>query len=159
QGTVTFTVLNGTTVIGLPVTATPSSGLAKANFSLPAGTAPGSYTIQAAYAGTANFSSSSDTSHTLTVSAAVATTAGANATDTSRTAQQSVTLTATVTSGTVKVNEGNETFTILNGSTVIGSPVTASVVNGAVSTTYTVPGGTAVGSYVIEAEYNGTSDY
>src|SRR6185312_10916590 len=72
---------------------------------------------------------------------------------------QSVTLTATVTAGTVKVNEGTETFTILNGSSVVGSPVTANVVNGAVSATYTVPGGTAVGSDVIEAEYNGTTDY
>ena len=47
----------------------------------------------------------------------------------------------------------------MSGSNVIGSAVTANVVNGTVSVPYLVPASTAVGPYIIEAQYNGTSDY
>jgi hypothetical protein len=67
EGTLTFTVLQGTTTIGSPVTVPVSGGATTGNYTLPAGTLPGSYTIQAAYNGTGNFASSVDTTHSLTV--------------------------------------------------------------------------------------------
>jgi hypothetical protein len=67
-GTVTFTVKNGPSTIGAPVTsATVSGGAASANFTLPGGTAAGPYTIQAVYTPGADFSTSNDSTHTLTV--------------------------------------------------------------------------------------------
>ena len=75
---------------------------------------------------------------------------------------QLITLNATVSdSAGTTVNEGTETFTILNGSQVIGVTTTSvPVVNGAVSATYTLPGGTLPGQYIIEAQYSGSGgDY
>ena len=75
---------------------------------------------------------------------------------------QTVTLSATVTdSAGIVVNQGTETFTILDGTQVIGQTTTPEqVVNGAVSAMYTLPGGTLPGQYVIEASYSGSgSDY
>ena len=70
-----------------------------------------------------------------------------------------MTLTATVTSGAVTVNEGTETFTLLNGTTPIGTAVTVSVVNGAASASYVLPAGTGAGSYTIQAAYSGTGSF
>ena len=47
-----------------------SSGAASANYTLPAGTAGGAYTIQAVYNGTTNFGGSTDTGHSLIIGAA-----------------------------------------------------------------------------------------
>jgi hypothetical protein len=69
-GTVTFTVKNGGTTIGSPVTSgTVAAGAATANFTLPGGTAVGPYTIQAVYNPGSGFTTSSDSTHTLTVTA------------------------------------------------------------------------------------------
>jgi hypothetical protein len=63
-GTVTFTVQ------GTPVTSgTVTNGAASAVYTLPAGAAAGSYPITAAFSGSANFASSTDSAHSLTVSA------------------------------------------------------------------------------------------
>ena len=69
EGTVTFTVANGSTPIGNPVTSgTVTNGQASATYTLPGGTAPGIYTITATYHDAAGvFADSSDTTHTLTV--------------------------------------------------------------------------------------------
>jgi len=69
--------------------------------------------------------------------------------------QQSVTLSATVTSSYGAVNAGTVTFTVMQSSTPIGSPVTSGTVSsGAASVTYTLPGGTSAGGYSIQAVYN-----
>ena len=68
-------------------------------------------------------------------------------------------LSASVTSSSGTVNEGMETFTILSGTTVVGSPVTISVAAGMASTSYSLPGGTAAGTYTIQAVYNGTGNF
>jgi len=159
QGTETFTVLSGSTVIGNAVTVKVSSGAASATYGLPAALAPATYTIQAVYNGTSFFSSATDTSQLLTVSAAAATTAAANASVTFNSASQNASLSATVTSSGGTVSEGTETFTILSGSTVIGSPVTVSVSSGAASASYTLPAGTAGGTDTIKAVYNGTVNF
>ena len=71
---------------------------------------------------------------------------------------QTLTFHANVTdSAGIVVNEGTETFTILNGTQIIGQTTTPEqVVNGTVSATYTLPGGTRPGQYIIEANYSGS---
>jgi hypothetical protein len=159
EGSETFTVMNGGVAVGSPVTVSVASGAASANYSLPAGTAPGTYTIEVDYNGTGNFQSATDSSHHLTVSAAKANTAAADTTVTFQTTSQSVPLSATVTSNAGIVSEGSEMFTILSGTTVIGTAVSANVINGAASTTYTLPAGTAPATYTIQAAYSGTVNY
>ena len=70
EGTVTFTVKQGLTVIGSPATSgTVSAGAAGMSYLVPAGTPTGSYTIEAAFNGSTSFNPSSGTS-TLTISPA-----------------------------------------------------------------------------------------
>ena len=91
---------------------------------------------------------------------AVAATVAANTSTTFNSSSQTITLSATVTSGTVNINEGSETFTVLSGINIIGTPVTVNVANGVASTsTYTLPAGTAAGTYTIQAIYYGTGNY
>ncbi len=122
---------------------------------LPAGT----YIIQAVYNGTTNFLGYTDTSQTSTISAAATATAAASASATFNGGAQNVTLNATITSAAGTVNEGTETFTILNGTTPIGSPVTVNVSAGAASAVYVLPAGTPAGTYIIQAVYNGTTNF
>ena len=70
EGTETFSILSGTTVIGSPVTVDVANGTASANYVLPAATPADKYTIQAVYNGTANFLGSTDTSQSLTIAGA-----------------------------------------------------------------------------------------
>ena len=73
SGTVTFTVTQGATQIGSSVTSgTVASGAASATFTLPGSTAAGSYTITAVYNPGAGFATSSDATHTLTVTGSAA---------------------------------------------------------------------------------------
>jgi len=68
DGSVTFTLINGTTPVGSSATSgTVSNGRASATYTLPADTAAGNYTIRAAYSGTNTLSPSSDDERTLTV--------------------------------------------------------------------------------------------
>ncbi len=76
--------------------------------------------------------------------------------------QQNVTLTAAVsTTGGIPISGGTETFTILNSSNqqVGQTTAPANVSNGSVSSVYTLPGGTAVGQYTIEASFSGGGGY
>ena len=70
-GTVTFTVKRGATTIGTPTTSTAvAGGAVSVSYALPAGTAPGAYTFEAAYGGTGNFAASAAAPKTLTIGAA-----------------------------------------------------------------------------------------
>ena len=69
EGTETFTISSGMTVIGSAVTVNVTNGTASASYPLPAGTSPGTFAIHAVYNGTADFRGSTDTSHSLNVSA------------------------------------------------------------------------------------------
>ncbi|HEY6849424.1 MAG TPA: Ig-like domain repeat protein [Terracidiphilus sp.] len=73
MGTVTFSVFMGGTEIGSPINGTVNNGVAAASFSLPGGTAPGVYTILATYNASGGFATSSDSSQTLTITAATPT--------------------------------------------------------------------------------------
>jgi hypothetical protein len=159
QGTVTFTILNGSTTIGSPVIVSVASGSAGGNYPLPQGLAGGTYTIKAVYSGVQDFQTSSDSSHTLTIGEAATTTTAASVTTTFSTSAQSVTLTATVTSPAGTVGEGSVTFTVLNGSTIIGSATPGNVASGKVSVNYNIPASEPAGTYTIKAVYNGTPEY
>ena len=80
-GTATFTVLNGSAVVGTPVVSNVVNGLAGAEYSLPAAMAGGIYTIEAVFSGTSSLLGSSDSSHSLTISNVSTDTAAASARD------------------------------------------------------------------------------
>lgn len=70
-GTVVFSVFNGNTQIGSSTSpAAVSNGNASGNFTLPGGTAAGTYSIRAVYSESGSFSSASDTTKLLTVNQA-----------------------------------------------------------------------------------------
>ncbi len=159
EGQETFTILSGTTVIGTPVTVNVSAGAAAAVYALPAGLGGGTYIIEAEFDGTANFLTSTDKSQTLVIKPAITATAAASASATFNVRAQNVNLNATVTSKAGIVNEGQETFTILSGTTVIGTPVTVNVSAGAAAAVYALPAGIGAGTYIIEAEFDGTANF
>ena len=70
-------------------------------------------------------------------------------------------LTANVTTSTgVTISEGQETFTILEGTQVLGQTTTpVNVLNGSAKATYDLPKLTPPGQYTIEANYLGSADY
>jgi hypothetical protein len=164
EGTVTFTVtdFSGNT-IGKAVSGGVQNGTAAADFTLPGGTAVGSYIINVSYSDSAgNFTDTADISSVLTVSSS---TSLDNVTTTARpadvafsSANQTVHLSATVAdtthSGTI-VDEGTVTFTVQNASgATIGTAVTGTVHNGNASADFTLPGGTAIGTYTIGVSYS-----
>jgi len=161
SGTVTFSVFNGGTQIGSSTSpAGVTGGSASASYSLPGGTGAGTYTIVASYVGAGNFASSSDNTHTLTVNAAGTTTTAVNQRVPFSSNSQSVTLSATVTSTAGTVNGGTVTFSVFSGGSQIGSSTSpASVSNGTASASYTLPGGTAIGIYSVQAVYAGAGGF
>ena len=159
QGSVTFTILNGATPIAGPFVMSVTNGAAGGNVFIPAGTSAGSYIIQAVYNGTASFAASLPATSNLTISAAATTTAAAAASTAFSTAPQNVALSATVTSTVGSVGEGTVTFTILNGSTPVGSPVPATVSGGVANASYALPAAASTGSYTIKAVYTDTGSF
>ena len=111
---------------------------------LPSGEAVGNYTILVSYSDSAdNFTDNgTDTSATLAVNAAATTTTASSTTAAFSATDQDVTLNATVTSSAGTVNEGNVTFTILQGTNVIGTATSDTVSNGSASVSYVLPAGT-----------------
>ena len=135
------------------------NGLATAQYALPPGEPGGVYTIQVVFSGTSSLLGSTDTSHSLTISNASTNTAAASAATTFSVSAQTVPLSATVTSPIGIVNEGMETFTILSGNTVIGTPVSVNVTAGAANASYPLPGDTTAATYTIQAVYDGTVNF
>lgn len=136
-----------------------SQGIASGNFVVLGGTPSGNYPITATFTGPADYASSSGQAvlhinffQTFTSPASLLANTSVNVND--------LTLSASVTSpfgGTV--NQGTVTFTVMQGATVIGSPVTSgTVTNDAISASYTLPPGTVVGTYSITADYSGGGD-
>ncbi len=93
EGTVTFTVKNGPIVIGTPVQGTVRGGIASIGFDLPAGLAPGSYTLAVSYSDKqGNFIDGVDTNATLAINHVPAVTT--NPSNQTVTAGQTTTFTA-----------------------------------------------------------------
>jgi hypothetical protein len=158
-GTVIFTIQNGATTIGSPVPAPVSAGAASASYVVPGGTAAGSYTVQAAYVGTVSLLNSGDSAHPLVVAPAATTTTAMSTAATYSGSDQTVPLSASVTSAAGTVAGGTVTFTIESGSTPIGSPLIAMVSGGTAGGNYTLPGGTLPGTYTIAAAYSGAGNF
>ena len=134
EGTVTFTVLSGGNPVGGSVSASVVNGLASTNYDLVAGTAGGTYTIQAVYTDPFDFVTSTGTNVLSVTAVATTTTTTGTSTSYNDSAGEPVTLTANVSSAAGTVDEGSVTFTILSaGNSVVGS-ASASVVNGVAST-------------------------
>jgi len=84
------------------------------------------------------------------------TTSVSNATAVFSPADQSVILSATVTSVPGTVDEGTVTFTVKDAiNTVIGTPVVGSVDDGVATASYTLPGGTTPQALTITGEFSG----
>ncbi len=160
EGSVAFTFLDGG---GSPIGSTAylavANGVATGNAFLPAGTVPGSYTIKAVYNGTASYATSLPVTSTLAVNGAGTITTAANASIPVGVAAQAVTLAAVVTSGGSPVNEGTVTFTVMKGAAIVGTATAGSVSAGNASVSYTLPAGTAAGTYTIQAVFSDPSNY
>jgi hypothetical protein len=147
-GTITFAVLNGSTPIGTVVTSTTvANGAASVSYTLPAGTAAGTYTIQAVYNAGGAFTTSSDTTHSLTIQKATATVALHSLSQTYTGASLAATATTTPAGLTV-------TFTYTGtGGTTYATSATAPTAAGSYTVVATVNDpnytGTATGTLVI----------
>jgi hypothetical protein len=157
SGSVTFTILDGSTVVGSPVTVTVTSGSATGQVNVPAALTVGSYTIRGEYSGTTNLLGSIDTD-ALVVSQASTTITAESKSVTFSTLSQPVTLSAVLTSPAGTVNNGTVTFSVLDGTTVVGSSITVGVAKGSASGVYSLPAGLTAGTYTIRAEYGGFAD-
>jgi hypothetical protein len=167
EGRVTFTVMQGTTVIG---TATPgvvtSTGQAAISYSLPAGTVVGSYTIVASYHDDAgNFADSTDKTHKLTVkpvpsSASVPNVSVPYTIFDPQPRSNTTTLTANLTdSKGIPVDEGQVQFVVTNSSGAqVGVKVIADVHSGQANAPFIVPPQSARGNYTITAFYSDPSN-
>ena len=178
EGTVTFTIQNGNTVIGKLVTSgTVAGGSASAAYTLPGGTAAGTYTILAAYSVSNDFVGSSDNTKTLTVNKAADQTFVISIPNPS-TYSSPVMFTALVLPSSV--NPGN-IVTNNNGSTVLNTSSLATILGNYIPTgSITFMDGTtqlgtvnlsklgfvtfttsslAVGSHTITATYSGDNNY
>lgn len=164
QGIVTFTLMDGSTVIGQAMKGTVVNGIASVSYPVPAGTTPKAYQVNAVYSATPSFLTSNDASNlpSVTVSQSVAAAAvvpPSGSITFSETSSQTVSLAANVTSAAGIVNEGVVTFTILVGNQVVGQAVPANVANGQATATYTIPAGTPASSYIVQAVYGGTANF
>ena len=73
---------------------------------------------------------------------------------------QDINVGATFTTTVGTVNTGTATFTILSGTTVIGTPLVVNVVNGSAGGIYPLPIGTPAGTYTVRVTYsNGTDSF
>jgi hypothetical protein len=87
---------------------------------------------------------------------AATTTTVSNVTATFSASDQTVVLTANVSTGAGTVNEGTVTFTVTNAAnTVIGSPVVGNVSGGVATANYTLPGGTTPQALTITGQFSG----
>jgi hypothetical protein len=139
------------------------SAIANASLTLPGGTPAGTYTIEADYSDGAQFNSSSDTAHSLTINKANTTITSVDylETPTFSASDQSLPVSATVSSTAGPVSEGNVTFKVMNGDVTIGSAI-APVSNGQASGSLILPGGTPVYTstpYTFQTGYSGSNDF
>jgi hypothetical protein len=87
---------------------------------------------------------------------AATTTTVSNATAVFSPTNQSVTLTANVTTAAGTVNEGTVTFTVTNAANaMVGSPVVGTVSGGVATANYILPGGTTPQALTIKGEFSG----
>lgn len=160
EGTVSFQLKNDAgNNLGSAVTAAVIGGVAAAatvgGYALPPGTPPGSYSIEAIFSGSANFETSSDNTHTLTITQIATSTAIVPSVNPS-VYGQAVTFTATIAPNAGGgVPTGTVTF-LQNGAPLPGGSDLALDLRGAATfTTATL----SAGNHNIVASYNGNSNF
>ncbi len=159
EGIVTFTILRGGNPVGASVSANVVANKASTTYDLLSGTSGGIYTIQAVYTDPIDFSQSLGTNQ-LTVSAAsTAITSSGASTAFNEIAGEGIALSANVSSPAGTVSQGGVTFKVLNSSSQVVLSTVVNVSSGVASGNALLPAGTPVGSYVIQASYNGTASY
>src|SRR5262249_49610928 len=131
------------------------------SFTVPAGQATGTYTIQAVYSGGNDFQGSQDQLYTLTITKANTTTTTGNATTTFSTGSQTINLSANVTSTGNTINTASLTFPILASLTnPLGTARSGTLLTGASGTVvFTISAGQAAGTYTIVADYSGDTNF
>jgi YDG domain/Bacterial Ig-like domain (group 3)/MBG domain (YGX type) len=153
EGSETFTILSGINNIGTPVTVSVANGVATTSiYTLPAATAPGTYTILAIYYGTGNYLGSIDASHTLTINAATTTNVTASANPS--TYGHSVKFTATVSDTSSSVPNGSVEF--FDGPTDLGPGSALSGSGNSATSTFAISTLTAGTHSAIKAVYTPT---
>ncbi|MHB1426948.1 MAG: choice-of-anchor Q domain-containing protein, partial [Gemmataceae bacterium] len=131
-----------------------------ANLGATAPSNAGTYTVVAAFTSSDPNYTNGSAQTTFTINPASTTTTAGKVTITFSDSTQDVTLTANVSSNGVAVNEGNVSFTVLQGSTIVGTATTSDTVhNGAASVSYVLPGITAAGTYTLSTVYNPGPDF
>jgi hypothetical protein len=151
-GTVTFILLYGNGVLGLPVTSSPvTGGEASVKYIVPARALPRSYPILAVYNPSGPFAESSDSSHSLILSRATTVT---SLTSSSGSVDQgaNVTFTGLVTGTTAATPTGSVEF--WNGATRLGK----AALNANGEATYSTAS-LAVGTHELTAVYLGDLDF
>ena len=152
EGQVTFVVTNSTGQVIGSVTANVSNGTATASFMVLGGLPPGTYTITATYNdSTGNYQGGSGTGTLTIVAAPPPSISVGNASAPYTNEDPTITLSATVISNGIPVNEGQVQFVIAG---LTPQPITAQVVNGQATATFGVPPNTPLGNYTITATYS-----
>jgi hypothetical protein len=156
EGTVTFSVLAGSTPVGSPVTSgSVAQGAASAMYALPASTPLGTYTIVATFNATSTYGMSTDSSQLLTVLPTATNIVVDPVSVIGSAVDREVILSATVTSPTGPVSAGSVTFAVLDDiGTICGAHPSPTNDYGEASATCILPGGTAAGNYFIRAGYH-----
>lgn len=161
-GTVSFTVRNSSNAIvgASVVSGIVSGGSATAAFTLPAAVPTGTYIIEAAYSGAANFAGATG-SGSFAITAA-ATSVSATTPDASFSAnQQTIAINVAVSSVAGTVNGGSPSVTVRDAANqVVGTPLNVAAVNaGNAVVTYNLPAGAATGAYSIQVAYPGAGNF
>ena len=160
-GFVTFSVQTaGGAAIGTGVTSGEVvNGAASATYTLPAGTAPQTLVIVAAYGGTTSFGASTGTGSLVVGQSATSTTVSP-VTVPIAAVSQAISLTAHVqTTAGSPVTGGTVTFTVQDGTVAqVGTPVSAPVVAGQAQGSYVLPAGLS-GRFTIAAAFSGGAGF
>src|SRR5262249_13559424 len=129
-------------------------GVAAGNLQIPAGTSAKTYDLRAVYNGTADYAASPPADSILTVLPAATTTIAFGDSEVYSPTDQTISLTANLSGGGSNVGEGSVTFTVQSGAKIVATGV-AAVASGQAAASFTLPGGTTVGTYKIHASYSG----
>src|SRR5439155_16333914 len=111
------------------------------------------HSITAVYGGDSNFNTSTPAALTQTVNKAATTTAAASQTATFSSSVQTVSLSAAVTSGAGTVSQGSVTFTVKDGTTIIGTATSGTLAKDSSEVSYSLHAVTRAVTYTIMPDY------
>jgi hypothetical protein len=160
EGTVTFTLVDSSGNAVASAQGNVTNGTVTARVTIPAGLAPGTYTIRADYNDSTGEFNPSTGFGRLTITPCATSITSVTATPNPVFAcDHPLTVSATITSPDGIVNKGSVVFTLTgpNGSHVIPPSQPIQVVNGTASTTLTVPFGAPSGPFSLTVSYTDSS--